>query len=77
MTSKNIEKALKEDLADSVNRFQQAVFDANCRLDLAISPGLWLLPSDLRINTESVYGYNNDLFKIRNWSALIDLQARN
>ena len=33
------------------------------RLDLAISPGLWLLPSKMVVNTESVVGYNNKLKK--------------
>ena len=32
-------------------------------LDLAISPGLWLLPSKMVVNTESVVGYNNKLKK--------------
>ena len=33
------------------------------RLDLAISPGTWLLPSKMVVNTESVVGYNNKLKK--------------
>ena len=33
------------------------------RLDLAIAPGIWLVPSNLIINTESIVGYNNDLQK--------------
>ena len=32
-------------------------------LDLAISPGTWLLPSKMVVNTESVVGYNNKLKK--------------
>ena len=55
-----IEKTVKEDLAESVSNFQTAVLDANCRLDLAMFPGLWLMPSNLLINTESVYGYPTD-----------------
>lgn len=40
------------DISKSVQRFQLAVDEANVRLDLAISPGTWLMPSDLEINTE-------------------------
>ena len=36
---------------------------AKVRLDLAISPGTWLLPSKMVVNTESVVGYNNKLKK--------------
>ncbi|KAK3701590.1 hypothetical protein QZH41_000087 [Actinostola sp. cb2023] len=36
---------IKNDISSSVQRFQKAVFNARVRLDLAISPGLWLLPS--------------------------------
>ena len=44
-------------------RFQLAIQSAKVRLDLAISPGLWLLPSKMVVNTESVVGYNNKLKK--------------
>ena len=43
--------------------FQLAIESAKVRLDLAISPGLWLLPSKMVVNTESVVGYNNKLKK--------------
>ena len=46
-----------------VQRFQLAIESAKVRLDLAISPGLWLLPSKMVVNTESVVGYNNKLKK--------------
>lgn len=49
------------DISKSVQRFQLAVDEANVRLDLAISPGTWLMPSDLEINTESTVGHNNNL----------------
>ena len=31
------------------------------RLDYALSPGCWLMPSNLVINTQAVVGYNNKL----------------
>ena len=31
------------------------------KLDLAVSPNTWLMPSRMVINTESVVGYNNQL----------------
>ena len=50
-------------ISKSVQRFQLAIQSAKVRLDLAISPGLWLLPSKMVVNTESVVGYNNKLKK--------------
>ena len=50
-------------LGKSVQRFQLAIESAKVRLDLAISPGTWLLPSKMVVNTESVVGYNNKLKK--------------
>ena len=54
---------VEEDLATSVQRYQLAVQEAKLRLDLAIAPGIWLIPSNLVINTESIVGYNNELQK--------------
>ena len=54
---------IEEDLATSVQRYQLAVQEAKLRLDLAIAPGIWLMPSNLVINTESIVGYNNKLQK--------------
>ena len=51
------------EISKSVQRFQLAIESAKVRLDLAISPGLWLLPSKMVVNTESVVGYNNKLKK--------------
>ena len=51
------------DISKSVQRFQLAIESAKVRLDLAISPGLWLLPSKMVVNTESVVGYDNKLKK--------------
>ena len=45
-------------ISKSVQRFQLAIQSAKVRLDLAISPGLWLLPSKMVVNNESVVGYN-------------------
>ena len=52
---------IEGNISKSVQRFQLAVQEAKVKLDLAISPGLWLLPSNLIINTESVMGYDNFL----------------
>ena len=51
------------DLGKFVQRFQLAIESAKVRLDLAISPGTWLFPSKMVVNTESVVSYNNKLKK--------------
>ena len=59
-----VEDAIRNpDLGKSVQRFQLAIESAKVRLDLAICPGTWLLPSKMVVNTESVVGYNNKLKK--------------
>ena len=59
-----VEDAIRNpDISKSIQRFQLAIQSAKVRLDLAISPGLWLLPSKMVVNTESVVGYNNKLKK--------------
>ena len=59
-----VEDAIRNpDISKSVQRFQLAIESAKVRLDLAISPGLWLLPSKMVVNIESVVGYNNKLKK--------------
>ena len=59
-----VEDAIQNpDISKSVQRFQLAIESAKVRLDLAISPGTWLLPSKMVVNTESVVGYNNKLKK--------------
>ena len=59
-----VEDAIRNpDLGKSVQRFQLAIESAKVRLDLAISPGTWFLPSKMVVNTESVVGYNNKLKK--------------
>ena len=54
---------IEEDLSTSVQRYQLAVQEAKLCLNLAIAPGIWLMPSNLIINTESIVGYNNELQK--------------
>ena len=59
-----VEDAIRNpNISKSVQRFQLAIQSAKVRLDLAISPGLWLLPSKMVLNTESVVGCNNKLKK--------------
>ena len=59
-----VEDAIRNpDLGKSVQRFQLAIESAKVRLDLTISPGTWLVPSKMVVNTESVVGYNNKLKK--------------
>ena len=56
------ESAVRQpDISKSVQRFQLAVQEAKVRLDLAVSPGTWLMPSKLVLNMESTVGYNNEL----------------
>ena len=57
-----LEDAVKQpEISKSVQRFQLAVQEAKVKLDLAISPGTWLMPSRFILNTESTVGYNNKL----------------
>lgn len=54
---------IEEDISQSVQRYQLSVQEAKLRLDFAIAPGIWLMPSNLIINTSSVVGYNNELLR--------------
>ena len=54
---------MQKDFQRSIQRFQLAIDEAKVRLDLAISPGTWLMPSNLALNTQSTVGYNNNLKK--------------
>ena len=59
-----MEDAIRQpDLSKSIQRFQLAIDEAKVRLDLAISPGTWLMPSNLVLNTQSTVKYNNNLKK--------------
>ena len=51
----------KPNISASIERFQLAIQEARVKLDLAISPGTWLLPARMVINTASKIGYNNEL----------------
>ena len=51
------------DISKSVQRVQPAIDEAKVRLNLVVSPGAWLKPSNLVINTQSAVGYNNGLRK--------------
>ena len=51
----------KPNISASIERFQLAVQEARVKFDLAISPGTWLLPARMVINTASKIGYNNEL----------------
>ena len=60
-----LEDSIKQpDISKSVQRFQLAVQEAKVKLDLAVSPGTWLMPSKMVINTESTIGYNNRLKRV-------------
>ena len=39
----------------------EAIADTKTRLDFAVAQGVWLMPSRMVINTESIVGYNNML----------------
>ena len=60
-----LEDAVKQtDISKSVQRFQLAIQEAKVKLNLALSPGTWLMPSRLVLNTESTVGYNNKLKRV-------------
>ena len=48
----SVEDAIrKPDISNSVWMFQFAIDEAKVKLDLAVSPGTWLMPSNLLLNT--------------------------
>ena len=51
-------------LAKGVQRCQLAVDKAKVRLYLAATPGSWLMPSHIAINTERTVAYNNKLRQV-------------
>ena len=58
------EKAIiEEELSVSAQRYQTAIQSSRAKLDFALAPGLWLLPSDLEINLTRKVRYNNFLRK--------------
>ena len=50
-----------QNISDSIQRYQEAIADTKTRLDFAVAQGVWLMPSRMVINTESIVGYNNML----------------
>lgn len=57
-----LEDAIEQpDLAKSVQRYQLTLDEAKVGLDLAVAPGVWLMPSRKVINTERTVTYNNKL----------------
>ena len=59
-----VENAIRKlDIWKSVQNFQRAIDEAKVRLDLAVSTGIWLMPSNLLPNTQIMAGYNNSMQK--------------
>ena len=50
-----------KNISDSIQRYQEAIADTKTRLGFAVAQGVWLMPSCMVINTESIVGYNNML----------------
>ena len=50
-----------KNISNSIQRYQEAIADTRTRLDFAVAQGVWLMPSRMVINTESIAGYNNML----------------
>ena len=50
-----------KNISDSIQRYQKAIADTKTRLEFAVAQGVWLMPSRMVINTESIVGYNNML----------------
>ena len=52
---------IQNDLSKSIQRFELSIQEAKVKLNVTISPGCWLMPSDMILNTESKTSYNNFL----------------
>ena len=50
-----------KNISNSIQRYQEAIADTKTRLDFAVAQGVWVMPSRMVINTESIVGYNNKL----------------
>ena len=50
-----------KNISNSIQRYQEAIADTRTRLNFAVAQGVWLMPSRMVINTESIVGYNNML----------------
>lgn len=57
-----MEEAIEQpDIAKSMERYELAVDQAKVRLNIAVSPGVWLMPARRIINIESIVRNNNKL----------------
>ena len=62
MFRKNVEDSIiNYDTSVWINNMNKAVSDTNVVLNLAVSPSLWLLPSNAVILKNRIDGYNNKL----------------
>ena len=50
-----------KNISNTFQRYQEAIADTKTRLDFAVAQGVWLMPTRMVINTESIIGYNNML----------------
>ena len=59
-----VENAIRKlEIWKNVQKFQRAIDEAKVLLDLAVSTGIWLMPSNHLPNTQSMAGYNNSMKK--------------
>ena len=59
-----LEEIIKDTgISDNIVKFQNAIQASKVRLNFAVSPGTWLMPSRMVLNTEKRTGYNNNLKK--------------
>jgi len=57
-----MEDAIRQpDLVKSMQRYQLSLDQVKVRLNLAVAPMAWLMPTQMIINTESTIGYSNKL----------------
>ena len=50
-----------KNISNSIQRYQEAIADTKTCLYFAVAQGVWLMPSCMVINRESIVGYNNML----------------
>ena len=48
-------------IPDSIQKYQDAITNARVRLNFAIGPSLYLIPSDMILKINSIEGYNNNI----------------
>ena len=60
-----VEDAIKTlDASNGNLKYQNAIEKTKTRLDFALARGVLLMPSRMIINTESIFGYNNNLTRV-------------